>query len=44
MFYEKSAKHGLDVKEHKLKKDGKNVCDPRGQKVRGGVADDPAVC
>lgn len=40
MFYEKSVKHGLNLKENKLKKEGKNACDLKGQKVKGGVADD----
>lgn len=48
MFYEKSVKHGLDLKEQKLKKEarkeGRNAGDPRGQKVKGGVAEDSAVC
>ena len=44
MFYEKSVKHGRDLKEHKLKKEGMNACDPSGQKVKGDVADDSEVC
>lgn len=28
MFYEKSAKHGLDLKK-KFKKEGKNACNPK---------------
>lgn len=43
-FYEKSAKHGLDLKEQKLKKEGMNACNPKGQKVKGGAADDSEVC
>lgn len=34
MFYEKSVKHGLDLKDCKLKKEGRNACDPRGQRLR----------
>lgn len=44
MFYEKSAKHGLDLKEQKLKKEGMNACNPSRQKVKGGAADDSEVC
>lgn len=42
MFYEKSAKRALDLKEQKLKKEGMNACNPRRQK--GGTADDSEVC
>lgn len=42
MFYEKSAKRALDLKEQKLKKEGMNACNPRRQK--GGAADDSEVC
>lgn len=44
MFYEKSAKHGLDLKEQKLKKEGMNAYNPRGQKGKGGAADDSEAC
>lgn len=44
MFYEKSVKHGLDLKEQKLKKEGIDACNPKGQKVKGGAADDSEVC
>lgn len=43
-LYEKSVKRGLDLKENKLKQEGMNACDPRGQKVKGGVVDDSEVC
>lgn len=39
----KSVKHGLDLKENKLKKKGMNACDLNGQKVKGSVADDCEV-
>jgi len=39
----KSVKHGLDLKENKLKKKGMNAYDLKGQKVKRSVADDCEV-
>lgn len=34
MLYEKSAKHGLDLKEQKLKKEGMNACNQEDKRLR----------